>query len=45
MLVQSPFVADDWLFEIKHDDFRSILIRDGARPRLYTRNDYDLDGR
>jgi len=35
-LVPEPFDGDDWLFEIKHDGFRLLAIRDGASTRLYT---------
>src|SRR5215208_4098257 len=31
----------DWLHEIKHDGFRLIARRDGARVRLFTRNGND----
>ena len=35
----------DWLHEIKHDGYRLILVRDGARVRLFTRNGHDWTGR
>jgi bifunctional non-homologous end joining protein LigD len=41
-LVPKPFDGDDWLFEIKHDGFRILAIRDGASTRLYTRNGRDI---
>ncbi len=41
-LVPKPFDGDDWLFEIKHDWFRVLAIRDGASTRLYTRNGRDI---
>src|SRR5258705_3488189 len=28
----------DWIHEIKHDGYRLIVQRDGARVRLFTRN-------
>jgi ATP-dependent DNA ligase len=31
-----------WLHEIKHDGFRVIARKDGARVRLYSRNGHDL---
>src|SRR5258705_10439782 len=31
----------DWIHEIKHDGYRLIVVRDGARVRLFTRNRYD----
>ena len=27
----------DWIHEIKHDGYRLIVVRDGARVRLFTR--------
>ena len=41
-LVPKPFDGDDWFFEIKHDGFRMVAIRDGASTRLYTRNGRDI---
>lgn len=40
-----PFDGDDWLFEIKHDGFRMLAIRDGGPTRLFTRNGYDFTQR
>jgi bifunctional non-homologous end joining protein LigD len=31
----------EWLHEIKHDDYRLIVQRDGKRVRLFTRNGHD----
>src|SRR5258706_13247971 len=31
----------EWLHEIKHDGYRLIVQRDGARVRLFTRNGHD----
>jgi bifunctional non-homologous end joining protein LigD len=31
----------DWIHEIKHDGYRLIVVRDGARVRLFTRNGHD----
>src|SRR5260370_31528729 len=31
----------EWLYEIKHDGYRLIVVRDGARVRLFTRNGHD----
>src|SRR5215203_745846 len=36
-----PPTGGDWLHEIKHDGFRLIARRDGARVRLLTRNGND----
>ena len=41
-LASKPFDSDDWLFEIKHDRFRMVAIRDGASTRLYTRSERDI---
>jgi len=30
-----------WVHEIKHDGYRLVLCRDGARVRCFTRNGYD----
>jgi bifunctional non-homologous end joining protein LigD len=35
----------DWLHEIKHDGYRLIVQRDGARVRLLTRNGHDWTAR
>jgi len=42
---RSAFDGDGWLFEIKHDGFRVLAIRDVGPPRLYTRNGYDISRR
>ena len=34
MVPSSP----DWIHEVKHDGFRLIVVRDGDRVRLLTRN-------
>jgi ATP-dependent DNA ligase len=35
----------DWLHEIKHDGYRLIVQRDGARVQLFTRRGYDWSDR
>jgi bifunctional non-homologous end joining protein LigD len=35
----------DWLHEIKHDGYRLIVVREGKRVRLLTRNGYDWANR
>ena len=35
----------EWLHEIKHDGYRLIVVRDGARVRLFTRNGHDWASR
>jgi bifunctional non-homologous end joining protein LigD len=42
---RAPFDGDEWLFEIKHDGFRVLAIRDGGAVRLFTRNGYDISRR
>ena len=41
MVPSSP----DWIHEVKHDGFRLIVVRDGDRVRLLTRNGHDWSGR
>jgi ATP-dependent DNA ligase len=36
-----PPVKTDWVHEIKHDSYRTIVRRDGPVGRLYNRNTYD----
>src|SRR6516225_10592572 len=33
--------SPDWIHEVKHDGFRLIVVRDGDRVRLLTRNGHD----
>jgi bifunctional non-homologous end joining protein LigD len=35
----------DWIHEIKHDGYRLIVVRDGKRVRLFTRNGHDWTDR
>jgi ATP-dependent DNA ligase len=37
--------SPDWIHEVKHDGFRLIVVRDGDRVRLLTRNGHDWSGR
>ena len=37
-----PFDSDDGLFEIKHDGFRVMAVRQGRSSKLFTRNGYDI---
>src|SRR5256712_549726 len=36
-----PFDDPEWVFELKYDGFRSIVSRDGARPRIFYRRGAD----
>jgi bifunctional non-homologous end joining protein LigD len=40
-----PPTGDVWLHEIKHDGFRVLARKDGARVRLYSRSGNDLTSR
>ena len=40
-----PPTGEIWLHEIKHDGFRVIARKDGARVRLYSRPGNDLTDR
>jgi bifunctional non-homologous end joining protein LigD len=33
--------SSDWIHEIKYDGFRLIVVRDGDRVRLLSRNGHD----
>jgi len=33
--------SPEWIHEVKHDGFRLIVVRDGDRARLLTRNGHD----
>ena len=41
-LVDEPFQAADWLYEIKWDGYRAVAFIDGSRLRLVSRNQNDL---
>jgi bifunctional non-homologous end joining protein LigD len=33
--------GDDWIHELKHDGYRTVLVADGHRVRAFTRNGHD----
>jgi len=40
--IKEPFDSNDWLFEIKHDGFRVLAIRDGGSTRFFSRSGHDI---
>ena len=44
-LVDAPFSAPDWIYEIKYDGVRVLAERVGERVRLYGRSGQDFTGR
>ena len=42
---KAPFSADGWLFELKYDGFRILVLKYGSNVRLLTRNGNDLADR
>jgi bifunctional non-homologous end joining protein LigD len=36
--------GDDWMYEVKFDGYRALLIKNGAAVQLRSRNDKDLGG-
>ena len=43
--VDLPPEGKHWIHEIKHDGYRSQLVIEGGRARVYTRNGYDWSDR
>ena len=44
-LASKPFDSPDWLFELKMDGIRALVIKDGDRFEMRTRNDKPLTNR
>ncbi len=44
-LASAPPLGDDWLHEIKHDGYRTLLVIDSGRARAFTRNGHDWTDR
>ena len=42
---EEPPNGPGWIYEIKHDGFRILALKDGNRVRLITRNGYDFANR
>src|SRR5688572_22375350 len=34
--------GDEWLYEVKFDGYRALLLKDGGNVRIRSRNDKDL---
>src|SRR5688572_21636413 len=41
-LVQELPEGNDWLYEVKFDGYRALILKDGVRVRIRSRNDKDL---
>src|SRR3954467_14920267 len=41
-LKAKPFNDPDWIWELKHDGYRALLIKDGERTSMLTRRGNDL---
>ena len=44
-LVDEPPEGKHWIYEIKHDGYRSQLVIENGKARVYTRNGYDWSDR
>ena len=44
-LVDQPPEGEDWIHEIKHDGYRTMLVRDSDGIRAFTRNGFDWTDR
>jgi DNA ligase D-like protein (predicted ligase) len=43
--VDQPPEGKNWIHEIKHDGYRSLIVIEGDEARVYTRNGYDWSDR
>jgi ATP-dependent DNA ligase len=41
---KKPFNHPDWIWELKHDGYRALLIKEGERTSMLTRRGNDLLG-
>src|SRR5215216_3942645 len=41
-VVDKPPEGDEWMYEVKFDGYRALLLKDGNRVRIRSRNDKDL---
>lgn len=41
-IVQKLPEGDDWLYEVKFDGYRALLLKSGSRARIISRNEKDL---
>jgi len=44
-LVEKPFSNDDWLFELKLDGLRAVVVKNGSKLDMWTRNGKSLTHR
>ena len=44
-LTEQPPDGADWIHEVKHDGYRTLLLVEGATARAYTRNGFDWSDR
>jgi bifunctional non-homologous end joining protein LigD len=44
-LVEKPFNGKDWVFELKMDGIRALIVKDGTKLDMWTRNAKDLTRR
>jgi bifunctional non-homologous end joining protein LigD len=43
-LVEQLPEGEQWLYEVKWDGYRALLLKDGARVQIRSRNNKDLSG-